>query len=214
MDKKQYICFNSQLIYNDKCPICKIIHKDTDKLQLHTYCQNLQSKILCKSNKKEFQYIEIDEKIKKQILSLGRLEKCNQLNIQINNTINNNYYNNEKKQKLYEKIIDTNTKVNIYNETYKHHKEMNTKIIEAINLNYMKFTEILVYKNYEDIKLYNSKQIYKYNKETHIWQNLKDKSKILLLIKDVINDFNKLKGIIENKIIQEKIRHYDSLNNW
>jgi hypothetical protein len=33
----------------------------------------------------------------------------------------------------------------------------------------MKFTEVLVYKNYEDIKLYNSKEIYKYNKETHIW---------------------------------------------
>ncbi len=91
---------------------------------------------------------------------------------------------------------------------------MNERIIEAINLNYNNFAEVILYKNYEDIKINNSKELYKYNNETHIWQKIMDKSKMLLLIKDVINDFNKLNGIIDNKKIQEIKSHYDKLKNW
>jgi hypothetical protein len=46
---------------------------------------------------------------------------------------------------------------------------MNERIIEAINLNYNNFAEVILYKNYEDIKINNSKELYKYNNETHIW---------------------------------------------
>jgi hypothetical protein len=46
---------------------------------------------------------------------------------------------------------------------------MNENIIDVINKNNKKIAEIIIYKNYEDIKINNSKELYKYNKETEKW---------------------------------------------
>ncbi len=91
---------------------------------------------------------------------------------------------------------------------------MNENIIDVINKNNKKIAEIIIYKNYEDIKINNSKELYKYNKETEKWQKIMETRGILILIKDVINDINKLQGIIDNKKIQEIKMYYEKIKNW
>lgn len=79
---------------------------------------------------------------------------------------------------------------------------MNELIVDALNLDLMSFTELLVYKNYDNIIMYNSTNIYIYNENNYLWQLQKGNDDILLMIKNVIDDFV-LCG--DDEIIYEKI---------